>query len=283
MKNSKFLIIGSNGLLGSNIVKILDKKKINYSTSARNNSDFNLDINNYRLLKNFFLKNKIKIVINCAAKVDINYCEKNYLDTKKINTEFVKFLAKLSKTFDFKLVQISTDHVYKGKKFHFNNEKSKVFPINKYAKSKILAEGYLLKLTKYLIIRTNFTGKKEGSFIDWLIKSVKKRKKINLFYDMYTSTLDVKTCASIIVKLALTNSKGIYNLGTRNMLSKKQFAIKLSKIKKKKLFFESSSCDILNVFRGKNLGLDVKKIEKKLKMRMISSNQSIKNNLKEYQ
>ena len=115
MKNSKFLIIGSNGLLGSNIVKILDKKKINYSTSARNNSDFNLDINNYRLLKNFFLKNKIKIVINCAAKVDINYCEKNYLDTKKINTEFVKFLAKLSKTFDFKLVQISTDHVYKGK------------------------------------------------------------------------------------------------------------------------------------------------------------------------
>ena len=38
---------------------------------------------------------------------------------------------------------------------------------------------------------------------------------------MYTSTIDVKSCAKIIIDLALLKSKGIYNLGARNMMSKK--------------------------------------------------------------
>ena len=50
----------------------------------------------------------------------------------------------------------------------------------------------------------------------------------------------------------------------------------------KKINYESVSCDIQKVPRGKNLGLDVKKIEKKLKMKMPSINISIKNLLKEY-
>tara|TARA_Y100000741_G_scaffold337805_1_gene297427 strand:+ start:240 stop:1091 length:852 start_codon:yes stop_codon:yes gene_type:complete len=282
MGNFKFLIIGSNGLLGSNIVKILKKKKISYYTSARNHSDYNLDLKNFKNLKKLFLKNNYEIVVNCAAKVNINYCENNYSEAKKINSTFVNFLSILSKKFHFKLVHISTDHVYKGKKFRLNNEEGKIYAINKYAKTKILAEKYVKKYRQNLIIRTNFTGKKKDSFIDWLIKNIKKNKKIKLFDDMYTSTIDVKNCAGLIIKLAMTNSNGIYNLGTSDMISKKQFAIKVSKILNKKIFYTTASIDILKVPRGKNLGLNVKKIEKKLNLKMISSNKSIKNNLKEY-
>ena len=282
MSNYKFLIFGSKGMLGSSIVNVLKKKKISYLTSARNNSNFNMDIKSPHLLKKIFDKNNFKIVVNCAAKIDINYCEKNYSEAKKINSDFVKSLCLLSKKHKFKLVQISTDHVYKGKKLLLNNEKSVVFAINKYAKTKILAEKYVKKYRQNLIIRTNFTGKKKDSFIDWLIKNIKKNKKIKLFDDMYTSTIDVKNCAGLIIKLAMTNSNGIYNLGTSDMISKKQFAIKVSKILNKKIFYTTASIDILKVPRGKNLGLNVKKIEKKLNLKMISSNKSIKNNLKEY-
>tara|TARA_B100000965_G_C19596578_1_gene760525 strand:- start:2523 stop:3374 length:852 start_codon:yes stop_codon:yes gene_type:complete len=282
MGNFKFLIIGSNGLLGSNIVKILKKKKISYYTSARNHSDYNLDLKNFKNLKKLFLKNNYEIVVNCAAKVNINYCENNYSEAKKINSTFVNFLSNLSKKFHFKLVHISTDHVYKGKKFRLNNEEGKIYAINKYAKTKILAEKYVKNYKQNLIIRTNFTGKKKDSFIDWLIKNIKKNKKIKLFDDMYTSTIDVKNCAGLIIKLAMTNSNGIYNLGTSDMISKKEFAIKVSKILNKKIFYTTTSIDILKVPRGKNLGLNVKKIEKKLNLKMISSNKSIKNNLKEY-
>ena len=283
MKNFDLLVIGSNGLLGSNIVKILKKKKINFLTVARKNSNFNINLENFKRLDKFFLKNKFKIVINCAAIIDINYCEKKYNIASIINSKLVKFLSQMSKKFDFKFVQISTDHVYKGKNAVFNSETSEIFPINKYAKSKILAEKHLKELKKFLIIRTNFTGKKKNSFIDWLIRNFKKKAEINLFNDMYTSTMDVQTCAEIIIKLAMLKSKGIYNLGSRNMTTKESFAKKLSKILKIKIKYKSISSDIQQVPRGKNLGLDVKKIEKKIGYKMPTSNQSIINLVKEYQ
>jgi dTDP-4-dehydrorhamnose reductase len=80
MKNYKFLILGSNGLLGSKIVRILKDRKIRYLTVARTNSDFNLDLKNYDKLEKFFLHKKFDILINCAAIVNIDFCEKNYND-----------------------------------------------------------------------------------------------------------------------------------------------------------------------------------------------------------
>ena len=282
MADYDFLIIGSNGLLGSRIVKILKKKKLNFLTIARNNSNFNLNLKNFKRLKKFFSKYRFRFVINCAAKININFCEKNFNDALIINTLLVKFLSTMSNKFDFKLIQISTDHVYKGKELKLNSEKNKIYAINKYAKTKILAEKYLKNLKNFLIIRTNFTGKKKNTFIDWLVKNIKSNKTINLFNDMHTSTLDVNTCAETIIELALLKSKGIYNLGSRNMVSKEKFAINVSKVLKKKLKYKSVSCDMQKILRGKNLGLNVKKIEKKLGYRMPSTNQSIVNLIKEY-
>ena len=182
-----------------------------------------------------------------------------------------------------KLVQISTDHVYKGKKFLYNREIDEISAINNYARSKILAEKYLKKLKKFLIIRTNFTGKKKKSYIDWLIKNINKKKSINLFNDMYTSTLDVNTCAKIIIELASLKSKGVYNVGSRDMYTKEKFAISLAKILKKKVQYKSVSCEIQKISRGKNLGLNVSKVEKKIGYKMPTSKQSIIRLAREYQ
>mgnify|MGYP000857549131 CR=1 FL=1 len=283
MQNYKYLIIGSNGLLGSNIVKILKKKKLSYLTVARKKSNYNLDLKNFRKLKNFFKKSTFKIVINCAGIIDINYCEKHFDKALIINSFFVKFLSEMSRRFKFKLIQISTDHIYRGKKSKLNSEKSEIFAINNYAKTKIISERYLVGLKKYLIIRTNFTGKKKNTFIDWLIKSLKKKKTISLFDDMYTSTIDVKSCAKIIIDLSSINSKGIYNIGTRDSLSKKEFAIKIFKKLKKNIKFRSISCDIQTTPRGKNLGLNVKKIENKIGYKMPTSEKVATNLVQEYQ
>ena len=99
---------------------------------------------------------------------------------------------------------------------------------------------------------------------------------------MHTSTLDVDTCSKFIIKLSMINSKGIFNLGSRDVLSKENFGVKVAKYLKKKIIYQSTSCDIQKVKRGKYLGLDVKKIEKKLGCKMPTSNRSIVNLLKEY-
>ena len=78
MKDFDILVLGSNGLLGSYIVKDLKKRNLNFFTIARSNSNYNFNFKNFKNLNNFFLKHKFKIVINCVAKTSIDYCQKKF-------------------------------------------------------------------------------------------------------------------------------------------------------------------------------------------------------------
>ncbi len=285
MKNFEILLIGSNGFLGSEIAKELKKKKINYITIARSNSDYNLNLNNFFKINKYLSKKKIQKVINCAGIIDFDKCERNFKQILKINYQLPKFLSKMSIKYNFRFIHISTDHVYNGNKKKIHSENDKVFGINKYAKSKILAEKAVRLNKKNLIIRTNFTGRKKNkkiSFLDSVILNLKKKHKISLFNDMYTSTIDVKTCATLIVKLILLNASGIYNIGSKDVISKQDFIINFAKRMKKKLNFDSVSSDVLKVKRGKNLGMNVTKIENKLNIKMPTSKKVINNLVKEY-
>ena len=287
MRFYEFLIIGSNGLLGSNIVSLLKKKKFKYKTSARNNSNFNLNLKNFYLLEKIFKENSFKYVINCAAKINIDSCERYYKQAFLINSLVPKNLTKLSTKYDFKLIQISTDAFYLNTKNILNKETNRLYAINNYSKTKLLGEKFVKKNKKSLIIRTNFTGrefkKNSKRFVDWIYRTIKYKKKINLFSDMYTSTIDVQTCAKTILDLIHTEAYGIYNLGTRDALSKLQFALKFSKKLKKELIHNPTISKISSITpRNNNLGLNVSKIERKLKRKMISSSNAITNLSKDY-
>jgi len=287
MKKSKYLVVGSKGLLGSEISRRLKDKKINYCTIARKNSDLNMDLNNFSKLKKFILKNDFNNIINCAGIINFDKCEKKYTNILKINYHLPKYLSELSIKYKFKLIHISTDQVYYKTKNKLSKESDKIYAINKYAKSKILSEKVVKKNRRNLIIRTNFTGKKkitkkDISFIDWLNNHVIKKKSINLFYDMYTSTIDVKNCAKFIIKLIEKDLSGIYNLGARNPVSKQQFALAFFKKMRVKLNYNSISCDILPIKRFKYLGMSMNKIERDLGEKMPTFRQIINNLSLEY-
>lgn len=279
-----FLILGSNGFLGGEIVKELKKTKFTFFCIARKNSDYNINLNNHKKLIQIFEKINFRYVINCAAIISLDSCEKKKHQSSKINFLLPKFLGKISQKFKFKIVQISTDHVYFSKKKNLNSEQDKTKPINFYAGTKIKAEKSLRFVKKHLIIRTNFTGKKSSknpSFVDWIFLSTNK-KKVKLFNDMFTSTIDVKSCANYIIKLTLKNSVGIFNLGSKNQVSKKEFALKFAKKLGLKLNYESVSTKIYAIKRGKYLGMNVNKIEKKLNTNMPTTNKVINNIVKDY-
>lgn len=287
MLNSDYFIIGSNGLLGSTIKDILKKKNIRFLTTAKNKSNLNINLNDFSKLKKFIENNKFKYVINCAAYININECEKNYKKIRKINFLLPKLLTKLSIKHCFKLIQISTDQVYFNKTNILNKENDKIYGLNNYAKSKILSENATKKNVNNLIIRTNFTGRKKTknniTFVDWLYSYHKNRKKIiNLYEDMYSSTIDVKRCAKIIIRLIQKDCSGVYNLGSKNSISKAKFAKHFFKKMKTNIKFNICSSDKLLVKRCKFLGMNVKKIEKKLKIKMPSYNIVINDLCKEY-
>ena len=118
------------------------------------------------------------------------------------------------------------------------------------------------------------------SFLNWLHKLIRNKIEIPLYEDMYTSTIDLRSLTKILIKLILKDSTGVFNIGSREYISKKQFALKyFKKLKINPLFKNVKTNDKLKspIKRGRFLGLNIKKIEKILKIKMPNSDKVINN------
>ena len=286
----KILILGSSGIIGKHLYKRLrNNKKINLLHTGIKKRKF--DFTKKTQLENFITNKKPNLIINAIGLTNIEKCENNNKISKQINFEIIKNIYNLKnkKKLNFNLIHISTDHFYDGTKSKKNKETSKIFTKNNYSKHKRMAEITCLK-NNALIFRTNFFGKsisKNKSFSDWVVESFKSKKKIYLFNDVYFNPLRISTITKILIKIIekkqYTN-KGIYNLGARDGMCKKEFAILIAK--KLKLFHNNYECininKLLKVKRPLNMLMDVSKFEKKFNIKLPLIKLEIKNEIKNY-
>ena len=281
-----YVILGSTGLLGKTLLDIGKKRNLSVLGLSRNTKKYKFDFLKINQLLKILKLLKPKVIINAAGIVDIDFCEKHFKEAKLVNSLPLKYLAKFSKENNIKLVQISTDHFFSGDKNKKHKENNKITILNNYAKTKLLAEQYSKLHNDHIVVRTNFTGlRKKASqqtFLEWILQSFKQKKTIFLFNDFYCSTIDVNSLSNIVYDLIHLNYKGLINIGSRDVFTKKQFAKELMKILKlNKNLIKDGSVKKLKTKRAESLGLNVAKVEKILKYKMPSINQVCNNLIKE--
>jgi dTDP-4-dehydrorhamnose reductase len=282
----KILILGSSGLLGNKIYFFLKKKGLNIIHNGLKKRK--LDITNLNNLK-IILNKKPDLIINCAAITNIEKCEKFFKETSKINIELGNniFFLKKKLNLKFSVIFFSTDQVYESKKS--SKENSKLTTYNNYSYQKLRAEKIYTK-NNSIIFRTNFFGRGVGSrksFSDWLYNSFKSNKKFFLFKDIVFNPVRIDTLSNIIyniIKKKKLNNNGIYNIGTKGKISKSNFGIffakKLKIYNNKEIVCNSS--EILKVKRSRNMSMNIRKFEKKFKIRLPSIKSEIINEIKNY-
>lgn len=205
----KILVSGGSGLLGRQL-KLLDPSII--STSRKE-----LDVSNYDSVTLQIRKNKPDTFLHLAAFTDNRKLEK---DPKRaiidniVGTSNVTLACMES---NVRLVYISTDYVYSGKRGNYSEE-DEILPVNRYAWSKLGGECAVRQYENSLIIRTSFGPLKfpyEKAFVD-----------------MWVSKDTVDVIAPMILKASKSKITGTLNIGTgrKNMF---EYASKLDKNVKK--------------------------------------------------
>ena len=180
MKN-KVLITGGSGLLALNWALTINKNFdvfLGYHKrqfNILNTKSIKLELEIYDELYSQLSNLSPKIIINTAGLTNVESCEKFPKLANKSNITIAKNLAKVSKFLNIKLVHISTDHLFDGKKTYYN-EKDQINPLNVYGKTKAIGEKEILKINEdALIIRTNFFGwgtDYRNSFSDFIIQNL---------------------------------------------------------------------------------------------------------------
>lgn len=242
-KKNKFFIVGSAGLIGKEICKNLEKKKIKYF-----HSDIKLDITKDPFL-NLLSKNKPNILINCSShpgglsfKDPIRNTEVNYLANIKI--------AKWCLENNCKFIFLSSSAVYGNRKKIIrikesdNTNPETIYGINKLATEKFLFEHSKYKKLNWLIVRlfaTYGAGHKLNNFqgiINVILNQVLKGRKIIKLKGSKKRTrslIHVHDVAEIIVKLSLGKYKcQVINVASKNYYSINQIIKTIEKIMKKK-------------------------------------------------
>ena len=224
----KVLITGSNGMLGHDLIDVLDGKHELIKTTSKS-----LDITDKDKVKEYIVNENPDIVINSAAYTDVDGCETNEEIAYKVNGEGVKNLALACKFVDCPLVHISTDYVFNGENNKPWMEDDEVGPISIYGKSKLQGEEAIESiLDKFFIIRTSWLyGVNGGNFPKTMLELAKTHDTLTVVTDEIgtpTYTLDL---AQAIAELIETEYYGIYHITNSDYCSWFDFAKYIFEVK----------------------------------------------------
>jgi dTDP-4-dehydrorhamnose reductase len=229
--HSRILITGASGLLGSTLAHFLEANGYNiYRHGNKTKSDFNCDLTNLTTTSELLENTYPDIVINLAALTDVDKCEREINLAYRLNVLTTENLVKGLKNHKSTiLVQISTDQVYDSYGLSLEED---VHLTNTYALTKYSAE-LAVKSIPSIILRTNFFGSSRlsdrASFSDWVIRSLKDKKKIVAFTDIVFNPVSMATLCNAITQIIKKPVIGTFNIGSHDPMTKAEFIFKIAR------------------------------------------------------
>ena len=223
--NTKVLVTGANGQLGSEIRKISGS----YSEMEFIFTDVDeLDITDPWKVADFMSINKPQFLVNCAAYTAVDKAESDIETATLLNATAVGILAEQSADIRCKMIHISTDYVFNGRGPRPYREDDRVDPKSVYGSTKLEGEVLCMKNNpEYMIIRTSWLYSAFGNnFVKTMIRLGGEKTEIGVIADQIGSptnaadlALAILTIISSVISVEKPFVPGIYHYSNEGVAS----------------------------------------------------------------
>ena len=272
MKRPTIMVVGATGLLGPYLVEHAAPLG-RVLTAARRDADVVVDVTDAGQVSRLLGRERPDVLIHAAAMTDVNLCEKDPAEASAVNEAGTLLVARYLPE-SARLVYVSTDQVYPDRPGPHAEETAE--PINAYGRSKLAGEAAALKRAGALVLRTNLFGPSRTpgrtSLSDFVIGALTEKRPVVFFDDILFSPLHLDTLGALTAECISRSLSGCYNLGSRQGMSKADFALAIAALKD--LPTHTAQCRASTGHlpdrapRPKDMRLDVTRIERALGMRM---------------
>lgn len=172
------------------------------------------------------------LVVNTAGLTNVDQCEREPELARTANSVVAENVAQVAHSRGIPLVHISTDHLFPGTRSLYT-EADTPEPLNEYARTKLLAEEWVLKACPgALVVRTNFFCwgyKGRQSFTDWIIYNLRAGTQLSLFDDVFFTPILADSLVFAAHNLVSRSVSGIVNVVGDERISKYDFAIRVAR------------------------------------------------------
>ena len=223
----RFAVTGANGLLGPAVVaaaRAAGHEVVAIRGRSGNENAMNLlDADAPSRL----VAERPDWIVNCAAIVDVDWCEAHAKEAFALNAEVPNRIATAAEAAGIGVVQVSTDSVFDGARGRYT-EDDEPRPVNTYARTKLQAERMVMDAApKAAVLRTNMFGAAAGGrqgLAEWILSKLGAGESLPGFTDVRFSPLYIGALGRTIVKVAETKLSGLYHAGAADGMSKYEFA-----------------------------------------------------------
>ncbi|RLA85000.1 MAG: dTDP-4-dehydrorhamnose reductase [Deltaproteobacteria bacterium] len=221
-KKGRVVIVGAKGLVGSALAEAFSET---YEVIALDREE--LDVTTYNAVKKAIKEMTPQVVIDAAGYSDVDSCERRSQLAFAINAEGAKNVAKAASLVKAKVVYISSDYVFDGKKGSPYTEEDQPNPLNIYGESKLLGEKYVQDHSDdYLIVRTQWLFGPHGrNFVDTILTLAEEgRESIEVVEDLVGAPTYTVDLAQAVKRLLERDAWGIYHVSNSGQCSWFEFA-----------------------------------------------------------
>lgn len=231
----KIFVAGAGGMLGTTLQNLTSKENFLYTDKEVSEGIIWCDIRDLSYTTNLVKKYNPDLIINLAALVDLEYCEKEKDDCYSTNTIAAINLFNLARDLDIPYIFVSTAGIF-GDDKEFYTERDQPFPLSTYGKSKYFTEQLLLNQNypKYWIFRAGWMmgggPDKDKKFVNKIMKQVKSGAKELFVVDdkLGVPTYTKDFALSILRHIEEELPYGLYNMVSQGEASRYETAVAIN-------------------------------------------------------
>ena len=221
----RIFITGSNGQLGHELAEVLEGEDLLLGRRPEQ------DITNEKIIPEI-IDFRPKVVIHAAAYTDVDGCEENRNLAHQINAVGTHYVAEAAEKAVAKLVYISTDYVFSGRKRSLYVETDNPHPINVYGQSKLEGEQFVQQTcSRYVILRTSWLyGRVGKNFVRTVLNLSAQEDELRVVNDQVGCPTYAKDLAGAIGAIIPEEVYGLFHAAGQGTCSWFEFAEEILKM-----------------------------------------------------